>query len=100
MVRDQFISSWLGRQLADHSRLEREMLRVRIPPEPFGSKRPRGAAGSARHPVKVETVGSNPIGGADIFKEASFLDTARYANWPSGQAQTLVNVGSNPSRAT
>jgi hypothetical protein len=25
---------------------------------------------------------------------------ARYANWQSGQAQTLVDVGSNPSRAT
>ncbi len=26
---------WLGRQLADHSRSDREMLRVRIPPEPL-----------------------------------------------------------------
>ena len=26
--------------------------------------RPRGAAGSARHPVTVQIVGSNPIGGA------------------------------------
>jgi hypothetical protein len=37
-------------------------------------------------------VGSNPIGGAGSGK-------ARYANWPSGQAQTLVSVGSNPTRA-
>jgi hypothetical protein len=28
------------------------------------NERPRGAAWSARHPVKVEIVGSNPIGGA------------------------------------
>jgi hypothetical protein len=74
--------------LADHSRSEREMLRVRIPPEPLWERMkdeqkktptrplvirhhfadsvicPRGAARSARHPVKVEIVGSNPIGGA------------------------------------
>jgi hypothetical protein len=30
----------------------------------FVNERPRGAAWSARHPVKVEIVGSNPIGGA------------------------------------
>jgi hypothetical protein len=29
------------------------------------AKRPRGAARSARHPVKVEAMGSNPIGGAE-----------------------------------
>lgn len=28
-----------------------------------------------------------------------FQTPARYANWPSDQAQTLVNVGSNPTRA-
>jgi hypothetical protein len=77
------MDSWLGRQLADHSRSDREMLRVRIPPEPFGSKRPRGAAGSARHPVKVETVGSNPIGGADVFKGAFFV--TRHGT-PTGRA--------------
>ena len=36
------------------------MLWVRVPPEPFTS-RPRGAVRSARHPVTVEIVGSNPI---------------------------------------
>jgi hypothetical protein len=58
---------WPGRQPADHSRSDREMLRVRIPPGPLTrSTRPRGAAWSARHTVKVETVGSNPTGGADL----------------------------------
>lgn len=37
-----------------------ERLRVRLPPEPFPS-RPRGAVRSARHPVTVEIMGSNPI---------------------------------------
>jgi hypothetical protein len=53
--------------------------------------RPRGAAWSARLPVTQEIVGSNPIG--DAF-------AARYANWKSGEAQTFVTVGSNPTRAT
>ena len=39
-------------------------------------------------------MGSNPIGGADGIEIR-----ARYANRPSGQAQTLVIVGSNPTRA-
>ena len=46
--------------------------------------RPRGAARSARHPVTVEIVGSNPIGDALI---------ARYANWQSGEAQTFADCG-------
>jgi hypothetical protein len=46
--------------------------------------RPRGAARSARHPVTVEIVGSNPIGDASI---------ARYANWQSGEAQTFAVCG-------
>jgi len=60
----------LGRQPADHSRSEREMLRVRLPPEPYqvGHDRmilsPCGAVRSARHPVTVEIAGSNPVGGA------------------------------------
>ncbi len=29
----------------------------------------------------------------------SMESKARYANWPSGQAQTLASVGSNPTRA-
>ena len=44
---------------------------------------PRGAAWSARHPVKVEAVGSNPIGDAYL---------ARYANWQSDEVQTFVTV--------
>ena len=52
-------------QLADHSRLEREMLWVRVPPEPLRNRsRPRGAARSARRPVKAEITGSNPVGDA------------------------------------
>ncbi len=55
----------LGRQLADHLGLEPGMLWVRVPPGPLRKERcPRGAAWSARHPVKVEAVGSNPIGDA------------------------------------
>jgi hypothetical protein len=42
-------------------------------------------------------VGSNPIGGAGLMVVRD--EEARYANWPSGQAQTLVSVGSNPTRA-
>jgi hypothetical protein len=45
--------------------------------------RPRGAARSARHPVTVEIVGSNPIGDASI---------ARYANRKSGEAQTFATL--------
>lgn len=55
----------LGRQPADHSRLEREMLWVRIPPEPSfvvtQTLSPRGAAWSARLLVTQEIVGSSPI---------------------------------------
>ena len=78
---------------------------------------PRGAAWSARHPVTVEAVGSNPIGDAlncgmqnsdcgldeddsaiGILKsDLKWRDTPI---WQSDQAQTLVDVGSNPSRAT
>jgi hypothetical protein len=53
---------------------------------------PRGAARSARHPVKVEIVGSNPIGGAGVV-QISESKEARYANRQSGQAQTLVTCG-------
>ena len=54
---------------------------------------PRGAARSARHPVKVEIVGSNPIGGAE------WIENARYSIWQSdhdhrsGGARTLVQYG-------
>ena len=53
--------------------------------------RPRGAVRSARHAVNVEIAGSNPVEGAEM---------ARYANRHSGQAQTLVSVGSTPGRDT
>gem|GEM_PF-3631750 len=46
--------------------------------------RPRRAARSARHPVTVENVGSNPIGDALA---------ARHANWQSGEAQTFADCG-------
>ena len=54
-------------------------------------ERPRGAVRSARHAVNVEIAGSNPVEGAFA---------ARYANRQSGQAQTLVIVGSTPTCAT
>ena len=49
-------------------------------PAPATCKRPRRVARSARHPVTVEIVGSNPIG--DAFG-------ARYANWQSGERPPL-----------
>lgn len=52
---------------------------------------PLWSSRTARHFVKVEVAGSNPAWGAR---------TARYANRNSGRAQTLVPVGSNPTRAT
>ena len=54
---------------------------------------PCGAAWSARHPVKVEIVGSNPIEGA------GWMETARYANRQSdrdhrqGGARISVTCG-------
>ena len=62
---------------------ERRALRVQLPLLPLGTNEigPRGAVWSARHPVTVEIMGSNPIGDALL---------ARYANRQSGQAQTLV----------
>jgi hypothetical protein len=58
------------------------MLWVRIPPELFTS-RPRGAARSARHPVKVEIRGSNTLGDA-------FHYTTRYAIRQSGVDQRCL----------
>ena len=94
----------LSRQLADHLGLEPGMLWVRIPPELFTS-RPRGAARSARHPVKVEIRGSNPLG--DAFSQHT---TTRYAIWKSGVDQPASMpvgarnlrdfVGSTPIRVT
>ena len=78
-------STRLGRQLADHPRLERRMLRVRLPPEPSRQRsRPRGAARSAHRAVNAEITGSNPVG------DAIQRSTARYAIWKSGEAQTFV----------
>ena len=81
----------LGRQLADHLGLEPGMLWVRLPPEPLQHITSSWSSQECSPPCHVETVGSNPIGDADI---------ARYANRQSGQAQTLVSVGSTPTRAT
>ena len=64
------LHSRLGRQSADHSRLERGMLWVRVPPEPVKTTRPRGAAWSARLPVKQEITGSNPVGDAFCASES------------------------------
>ena len=68
--RVQLMRTWLGRLIGKAVCLRSRRLRVRIPPGPLDLLserriRLRGAAGSARHPVKVEIVGSNPIGGAD-----------------------------------
>ena len=52
----------------------------------YSSTRPRGAVRSARHPVKVEIRGSNPLGDA-------FHNTTRYAIRQSGEAQTFVVCG-------
>ena len=54
---------------------------------------PGGAVWSARHPVKVEITGSNPVRDA-------VRNIARYANRLSDQSQTLVSVGSTPTRVT
>ena len=70
---------------------------------------PRRAAWSARHPVTVEAVGSNPIGGAECRTIVPIVpDQLRQLLypwhgapiWQSDQVQTLVGVGSIPSRAT
>ena len=83
----------LGRQSADHLGLEPGMLWVRVPPEPLTVtyvlvEQPGVLACLSRRRSWVQI----PSGTLD--------NTARYANWQSGQAQNLVFVGSNPSRAT
>ena len=75
----------LGRQLADHPRLERRMLRVRLPPEPLQKphalvEQPGVLACLSRRRSWVQI----PSGTLD--------KTARYANRQSGEAQTFVNV--------
>ena len=70
----------LGRQWADHSRLEREMLRVRLPPEPSDhafAEQPGVLATLSRWRSRVRI----PPG---RWSER----TARYANRQSGPAQT------------
>jgi hypothetical protein len=80
----------LGRQPADHSRSEREMLRVRIPPEPFSSRTPSRSSQECSPPCQ---------GGDHGFKShrgrcgSMCIRSARYANRQSGQAQTLVICG-------
>ena len=69
----------LSRQLADHLGLEPGMLWVRIPPELF-TTRPRGAARSARHPVKVEIRGSNPLGDAFYNKQRRVTQSGKEAS--------------------
>ena len=54
------------------------MLWVRVPPGPLQKQRPRGAVWSARHPVKVEAVGSNPIGDAFIVEYAKNLESVDF----------------------
>ncbi len=49
----------------------------------YSSTRPRGAVRSARHPVKVEIRGSNPLGDA-------FHKTTRYAIWQRGVDQRCL----------
>ncbi len=67
------------------ARLKPARMRVRLPRRVLIGEDtgPRRAARSARHPVTVKIVGSNPIEGAS---------NAEYANRQSGQAQTLVSL--------
>jgi hypothetical protein len=104
----------LGRQPADHSRSDREMLRVRIPPEPLEIREgrtttssPCRAARSARHPVKVEAAGSNPAGGAGrgreiVIKSSSSLKRVGWAlASPGGRNPPAPSfAGSTPARRT
>ena len=73
----------LGRQLADHPRLERRMLRVRLPPEPL-----------TKHMSSWSSQECSPRcqRGDRGFKSrrGRFVRTARYANRKSGEAQTFV----------
>ena len=84
--------SRLGRQSADHSGLEREMLWVRIPPELSDHvlvEQPGVLASPVTRRSWVQIPSGTLVGG-----------TARYANWQSGEAQTRGSVGSTPTRAT
>ncbi len=66
--------------MADHLGLEPGMLWVRVPPGPLQKQSPRGAAWSARHPVKVEIVGSNPIGDASTPWPGTQTEKRRSSN--------------------
>ena len=78
------MTSWLGRQLADHLGLEPGMLWVRVPPELLKIsvlvEQPGVLATLSRWRSRVQ------------IPPGTLLKTARYANRQSGQAQTLVTV--------
>jgi hypothetical protein len=80
--------TWLGRQSADHLGLEPGMLWVRVPPELLDDY-VLVEQRSARHPVTVEIVGSNPIEDAE---------TARYAIGKAAKLKPSWSVGSTPTR--
>jgi hypothetical protein len=67
-----------------------------IPTGGFGGVRdtPLWSSGITRHPVKVESAGSNPVRGAECWCRHGALIGNR------DQAQTLMFVGSTPTRAT
>ena len=78
--------TWLGRQSADHLGLEPGMLWVRVPPELLQRNTSSRSSLECSPPCHGGDVGSNPIEDAD---------TARYAIWQSGEAQTFVFCGFN-----
>lgn len=83
-----------GRPTGRAACLRSRIVRVRIPLGPFAC--PRGAVRSARHPVKVEAVGSNPIEGVETEDASAGHGRAQEAVTlpPSGCA------GSSPARRT
>ena len=79
------MQTWLGRQSADHLGLEPEMLWVRVPPELL-----------KKHSSSWSSLECSPA----LSRRRSWvqipsgtLETARYANWQSGEAQTFVICG-------
>ena len=63
-----------GTPIGRAARLRPEGLQVRFLLWVLKRIRPRGAVWSARHPVKVEVVGSNPIGDADMVRCANLVE--------------------------
>jgi hypothetical protein len=111
------LGTWLGRQSADHPGLEPGMLWVRLPPEPLATNTSswssqecsprcqRGGRGfkSRRGRFFVsgdESVSNSKPSSGRLACFAIEYEKARYANRQSGQAQTLVIVGSTPTCAT